>query len=50
MNLKPTQTVFFIDRCLGKHPILEMLREKGVSVEIHDDQLENILRYKYSKK
>lgn len=37
MNLKPKTTVFFIDRCLGKHPILEMLRETGVSVEIHDD-------------
>jgi uncharacterized protein (DUF2249 family) len=31
------QIVFFIDRCLGKHPILEMLRETGINVEIHDD-------------
>ena len=31
------QTIFFIDRCLGKHPILEKLREAGISVEIHDD-------------
>ena len=26
-----------IDRCLGKHPILEMLQETGVTVKIHDD-------------
>ena len=29
--------VFFIDRCLGKHPIQEILREMGVRVEVHDD-------------
>ena len=37
MSLLPKRTVFFIDRCLGKHPIMEMLRETGVPVEIHDD-------------
>lgn len=37
MTGKPKQTVFFIDRCLGKHPILEVLRETGITVEIHDD-------------
>jgi hypothetical protein len=31
------QTIFFIDRCLGKHPIFEKLRETGIRVEIHDD-------------
>ncbi len=30
-------TVFFIDRCLGKHPITEELRGTGVQVEVHDD-------------
>lgn len=30
-------TVFFIDRCLGKHPIAEEIRSAGVQVEIHDD-------------
>lgn len=29
--------IFFIDRCLGKHPIQEFLRDMGVRVEIHDD-------------
>ena len=37
MSEKPKHTVFFIDRCLGKHPILEMLKKTGVTVEIHDD-------------
>lgn len=37
MSLEPKTIVFFIDRCLGKHPILERLRETGVTVEIHDD-------------
>lgn len=37
MSQASKQSVFFIDRCLGKHPILEMLRETGVTVEIHDD-------------
>jgi hypothetical protein len=29
--------VFFIDRCLGKHSIVEKLRETGIQVEVHDD-------------
>jgi predicted nuclease of predicted toxin-antitoxin system len=29
--------VFFIDRCLGKITIAEMLRNDGESIEIHDD-------------
>lgn len=37
MTSKPKQTIFFIDRCLGKHPILEILRETGITAEIHDD-------------
>jgi hypothetical protein len=37
MNSTAKTTVFFIDRCLGKHPIVEMLRKTGVTVEIHDD-------------
>ena len=37
MNLELKTTVFFIDRCLGKHPIIETLRGTGVTVEIHDD-------------
>lgn len=37
MTLKPKETIFFIDRCLGKHPILEKLRATGIRVEIHDD-------------
>lgn len=28
---------FFIDRCLGKHRVLEELRATGIQVEIHDD-------------
>lgn len=37
MTQKPSSVTFFIDRCLGKHPILETLRATGISVEIHDD-------------
>ncbi len=37
MTSKHKQTIFFIDRCLGKHPILEKLRATGIAVEIHDD-------------
>ncbi|MDJ1184371.1 hypothetical protein [Roseofilum casamattae] len=40
MNQGPKQTVFFIDRCLGKHPIAEMLAETGITVEIHDDHFD----------
>jgi predicted nuclease of predicted toxin-antitoxin system len=29
--------ILFVDRCLGKHPIVEILRETGVQVEVHDD-------------
>jgi len=37
MTSKGESVTFFIDRCLGKHPILETLRATGISVEIHDD-------------
>lgn len=37
MTEEAHQTVFFIDRCLGKHPISEMLRATGTTVEVHDD-------------
>lgn len=37
MTSKPQAVTFFIDCCLGKHPILEMLRETGISVKIHDE-------------
>ena len=30
-------TTFYIDRCLGSKTIVETLREKGITVEIHDD-------------
>ncbi len=33
----PELLTFFIDRCLGKKIIANALREKGVSVEVHDD-------------
>ena len=29
--------VFFIDRCLGKHFIVDALKQTGITVEIHDD-------------
>ncbi|MGK7927370.1 MAG: hypothetical protein AB4290_19370 [Spirulina sp.] len=37
MTKEHKTTVFFIDRCLGKHPILERLRATGITVEVHDD-------------
>jgi hypothetical protein len=37
MNSKPKQIIFFIDRCLGKHPIVEKLRATGIAVETHDN-------------
>ena len=37
MKPQPKQTIFFIDRCLGKHPIVENLRAMGITVEIHDN-------------
>ncbi|WP_017305046.1 hypothetical protein [Spirulina subsalsa] len=37
MKFKRSTTVFFLDRCLGKHPIIEILRSTGVAVEVHDD-------------
>ncbi len=44
MNSKSKQTIFFIDRCLGKHPILEKLRATGITVLTHDDHFpENTL-------
>jgi len=33
----PKQTIFFVDRCLGRHPILEKLRATGITAEAHDD-------------
>jgi hypothetical protein len=33
----PDPIVFFIDRCLGKHPIIEQLRATGAVVKGHDD-------------
>lgn len=33
----PTETVFFVDRCLGKRQVAEILRNVGAKVEIHDD-------------
>jgi hypothetical protein len=32
-----TPITFFIDRCLGKKLIVQVLREAGITVEIHDD-------------
>ena len=29
--------VFFIDRCLGKHFIVDALKQTGITIEIHDD-------------
>ncbi|MFM7578934.1 MAG: hypothetical protein ACKO5Q_18625 [Microcystaceae cyanobacterium] len=37
MSQVSSPPIFFIDRCLGKHPIQEFLREMGVRIEIHDD-------------
>lgn len=37
MTSNPQGTVFFIDRCLGKHLILDELRKTGVQVETHDN-------------
>ncbi|MDB9314899.1 hypothetical protein PN462_17425 [Spirulina sp. CS-785/01] len=37
MTSASSTVTFFIDRCLGKHPILETLRATGITVEIHDD-------------
>lgn len=31
------ETVFFVDRCLGKGAVATALRSRGLSVEIHDD-------------
>lgn len=37
MTSEPQETTFFIDRCLGKHTVVEALRSTDVSVEVHDD-------------
>jgi len=37
MTSDSQSTIFFIDRCLGKHPILEKLRATGIQIEAHDD-------------
>ncbi len=37
MNAPSKSIIFFVDRCLGKQPILEKLRSTGVTVEAHDD-------------
>ena len=29
--------VFFIDRCLGKHFIVDALKPTGIKIELHDD-------------
>jgi len=33
----PISVVFFIDRCLGTKQVVEILRNAGAKVEIHDD-------------
>jgi predicted nuclease of predicted toxin-antitoxin system len=37
---QPRSTTFFIDRCLGGKRIAEVLRNAGISVEIHDDHFD----------
>ncbi|MGM3305930.1 hypothetical protein ACSQ6I_08110 [Anabaena sp. WFMT] len=37
---EPQSITFFIDRCLGKKSIPEILRTAGITVEIHDDHFE----------
>ncbi len=38
--IQPQSITFFIDRCLGKKSILDILRVAGISVEIHDNHFD----------
>lgn len=36
---QPRDTVFFLDRSLGKHVVADALRNAGLAVQVHDDHL-----------
>jgi hypothetical protein len=38
--IQPQSITFFIDRCLGKKSIPDILRAAGISVEIHDNHFD----------